>query len=403
MHSATRPCPGSLPHSFEDRDHVRRHAESLESVLHRLGARCGQIERLGRRLLWIGASAAVTWAPAAPDPAASRPFLMGFTAFPPDISLEAVESTRRFVAAHGDLIAHHIEGVPWVEAARGEPFSKQLLQEHESKRSMRPKGAQVYLAVSPGRGELKLPDKGAAPLPADWKGKAYDDPEVKRAYLNYCRRAIDYFRPDSLAIGIEVNEIHDAGAERWRAYTELHKHVYRALKLEHPRLPIFASFTLHNLFKKQGEMLKAWEELMPYNDWVAVSYYPFLMGEPPERALDWMTATFDRFQKPFAVVETNEAAERLPLPKAGVVIDGSPGKQAAYLQHLLQLAERRQFRFVVLFIHQDYDALWEKIKANAPELFMAWRDCGLLDEQGRKRPAYDVWQSYFRRPLQPNP
>ena len=63
------------------------------------------------------------------------------------------------------------------------------------------------------------------------------------------------------------------------------------------------------------------------------------------------------------------------------------------------MADERRFRFVVLFIHQDYDSLWETIKANAPELFMAWRDCGLIDERGESRPAYEVWRDYFNRPF----
>jgi hypothetical protein len=48
---------------------------------------------------------------------------------------------------------------------------------------------------------------------------------------------------------------------------------------------------------------------------------------------------------------------------------------------------------------EDYDRLWDTIKATAPELFMAWRDCGLLDERGQARPAYAVWREYFGRPL----
>ena len=140
------------------------------------------------------------------------------------------------------MIAHHIEGVPWTEALWEEPFSKELLGEYESKRSMKPPGAKVYLAISPGRGDLKLPDKGAAPLAAELKGKPYDDPLVKKAYLAYCRRSIDFFTPDYLAIGIEMNELLNAGADKWRAYVELHRYVYRELKKEHPNLPIFASF-----------------------------------------------------------------------------------------------------------------------------------------------------------------
>jgi hypothetical protein len=329
----------------------------------------------------------------------SRPFRMGFTAFPHDISLEAVEQTRQFVRDNADLIAHHIEGVPWAEALRDAPFPKEVVSEHESKRSMKPPGAKVYLAISPGRGDLKLPDKGVTPLPPELKGKPYDDPSVKKAYLTYCRRCIGFFTPDYLAIGIEANEILSAGADKWRTYVELHRYVYRELKKEHPQLPIFASFTLHNMFKNPGRMLDAWAELMPDNDLVAVSYYPFLLGEPPQKALPWLIEKFDRFGKPYAFVETNEAGDRLVLPQSKIVIDGTPQKQAAYLRMLLALAEQRRFEFVVLFIHRDYDALWDKIKATAPELFMAWRDCGLLDEQGNARPAYAIWREYFERPL----
>ena len=82
--------------------------------------------------LWLGMVKGAE-PPAAPA-ARSRPFRMGFTAFPHDITPEAVEETRRFVRANADLIAHHIEGVPWTEALREQPYSKDLLGEYESKR-----------------------------------------------------------------------------------------------------------------------------------------------------------------------------------------------------------------------------------------------------------------------------
>jgi hypothetical protein len=334
-----------------------------------------------------------------PAAATSRPFRMGFTAFPHDITAEALNQTRQFVRTNADLIAHHIEGVPWAEALRNEPFPKELMSDRETKRSMTPPGAKVYLAVSPGRGELKLAEKGATPLPPELRGKAYDDPLVKKAYLNYCRRSIEFFKPDYLAIGIEVNEIFSAGKDKWRAYVDLHGDVYRELKKEHPSLPIFASYTLHNLIKARGEMLKACQELMPFNDFVAVSFYPFFISDTPDVAFQWLVESFDPFGKPYAIVETNDTAERLEFPQSKLVLNGTPEKQAAYVRTLLALAEERRFRFVVLFIHQDYDALWDAIKATAPELFIAWRDCGLIDERGRTRPAYAVWRGYLNRPF----
>jgi len=333
-------------------------------------------------------------------PAGPRTFRMGFTGFVYDMTLEAVAESHKFVRENGDLLAHHIEGAAWGEALRGEPFPAALLKEWEGKKSAMPPSGQVYLAVSPGRGELKVVDK-AGPLPDELKGKPYDDPVVMETYLKYCRRAIEFFEPDYLAIGIEMNEIHNQGEKAWQAYATLHRHVYTELKKEHPDLPISASWTLHHMFQKRGGMLEAWKALMPYNDLIAVSYYPFMVADAQRlEALDWMTREFDEFKKPYAFVETNDAAERLPLPEFQVVIEGTPQKQEAYYRRLLALAQERDFAFVVSFIHQDYDALWEKIKSFAPGAFIAWRDCGLLDETGAARPAYDVWKEYFGLPLE---
>jgi hypothetical protein len=333
-------------------------------------------------------------------PVGRRSFRMGFTGFVPDLTPEAVAGARAFVRENGDILAHHLEGVPWAESLQGLPFPKKLLEEWTGKKSAVPPRGKVYLAISPGRGDLK-PAENAAPIPGEIAGKAYDHPRVREAYLNYVRRSIDFFAPHYLAIGIEVNEIHDAGAEKWKAYAELHRHVYREIKKARPDLPVFASFTLHNLYKRRGAMLASFTELMPFNDLVAVSYYPFFM---PDRdrlsALDWAVETFGRFGKAFAMVETNDAAERLPLPGLKVVIEGSPARQFVYHEKLLALAQEQKFRFVISFIHQDYDALWEKIKGSSPELFMAWRDCGLLDERGRPRPALETWKGYLALPLE---
>jgi uncharacterized protein (TIGR03067 family) len=337
----------------------------------------------------------------AEKPTGTRHFRMGFTGFVYDMTLEAVTASRKFVRENGDILCHHIEGVPWTEALHDKPFPKAMLDEWEGKKLATPPGGKVYLAISPGRGELKIAEKAGNSLPDELKGKSYDDPLVMRAYLTYCRRAIEFFEPDYLAIGIEVNEIHDRGPQSWRAYVSLHQNIYAALKNDHADLPIFASWTLHNMFKKRGAMLEDWKKLMPHNDLVAVSYYPFMVVDQDRlSALDWMTAQFDEFQKPYAIVETNDAAEQLPLPSAKVVIEGTPEKQAAYYHRLLALAQEREFEFVISFVHQDYDALWDKIKFFSRELFIAWKDCGFLDEKGNFRPAYQVWKDYLELPLQ---
>ncbi len=234
----------------------------------------------------------------AQDPHARR-FRMGFTPFPYDMTLQAVESTRQFLREHGDIVAFHIEGVPWAECLEGIPFNPKLLADWQGQKQALAMGSKVYLAISPGRGALKEGEK-SLPIPPRLQGKPYDDPLVQEVYLAYCRRMIDLFRPDYLAIGIEINEIRQLGPKPWRSYAELHRLVYRALKKEHPELPIFASFTLHGMLNQQGEkqqeMLAAFDEIMPENDLVAVSFYPFIHGGTADIAgcLGWLEDHFKR-------------------------------------------------------------------------------------------------------------
>jgi len=144
------------------------------------------------------------------DEPGPRRFRMGFTPFPFDATVEALVGTREFVKTHGDIIAFHIEGVPWAECLEGQPFNPELVRDWEGQKQAIPEGGKVYLAISPGRGTLKEGEK-SLPIPAELRGKPYDDPLVKRAYLAYSRRMVEFFRPDYLAIGIEVDEIRQAG------------------------------------------------------------------------------------------------------------------------------------------------------------------------------------------------
>jgi len=173
---------------------------------------------------------------------------MGFTGFVHAVTANAMTETTDFCRRPGDLIAHHIEGAAWAELHAGQPLPAEMLKQWAEKRARKPEGGKVYLALSPGRGERKIGEKCAA-LPGALKFKTYDDPTVAAAYLAYCERAIEYFQPDWLLIGIEVNEIIGSNPAAWGSYLRLHEQTWLALKKKHPQLPIAASCSLHNLFK----------------------------------------------------------------------------------------------------------------------------------------------------------
>jgi len=338
-----------------------------------------------------------------------RPFYMGFTPFPPDTTPAALEGTYRGITANGDIICHHFDdGVPWTEALEDEPFAPHLRDGWITRRDRTPANFKVFVAVTP----LDTFRKGLAlyhgenenmALPQAFAGKAFDDPMVMKAYLAYCRRTVDTFKPDYLAIGIEVNELLHHAPEKWPAFVTLYRHVYRSLKKEHTQLPVFATFTLHNLLQDgwsdielQREKVR---EFLPEVDIAGISFYPFMktLGRPenPIEAFQWIREFVG--SKPMAITETGFPAEPTTLRDFNVTLPGSEPDQAAYIESVLRAGVQDRYLFVIAFLYQDYDALWEKIKDHfSGDWAAAWRDCGLLDGAGGERAALAVWKRYLR-------
>ena len=339
-----------------------------------------------------------------------RALRMGFTAFTHDIYIEGVTAVKDFVRKNGDIIAVHFEGVPWLEAHTGKPFHPKFMEEWERLKDAKPPGGKIYLALSPlnnGRSDIAgyRAEKENLPMPQPLAGKALDDAVVVKAYLEYCRRAIGYFKPAYLSIGIEVNELFHNKRSKWDAYTRLHRQVYKALKRENPDLPICVTFTLHNMlnpeWKDREQMLAEMKKLMSHSDLIGVSFYPFMamLGDRMDYCLSWLGDNFDEFKKPYAICESGQPAEPVVLKSLGFTIPASPKRQSDVLDKLLSFAQERKFEFLIWFLARDYDGLWEKIRAEAPEFFVVWRDCGLLDGDGKKREAYQLWRSNFEMEL----
>jgi hypothetical protein len=340
-----------------------------------------------------------------------RPFHMGFTPFPWDMTQEAVDTTYEGILGLGDLIAHHMEGgVPWAEMLEDGPLPKSQQDDWNSRKAKTPLDFKVYVALNC----LDMSRKGLAlnrgekedmPLPEAFENKHLSDPMVKTAYLNYCRRAIRHFDPDYFGIGIEVNELTYNNPEEWPHFVELYRHVYWELKKEYPHLPLFATMTLHSLIKEevkdlQIDNIKAW---LPLNDIAAISFYSFINSlgpaERPREAFAWLREFVG--DKPIAISESTFPAEPTPLENENVVLQGSPEDQAAYIETLLEAAKNDEYLFVVLFLYRDYDQLWERIKGGFPSWAASWRDSGMLDGEGNARPALDVWKRYLSmRPQQ---
>jgi hypothetical protein len=387
---------------------------SLKARTHLAGSGHGNAADSVRALETAGASRsgilpAATNDSLVPPGAVKRVFLMGFTSWPYAATAEAVQGTYTFIGANADLITEHLDdGVPWAECLQDVPFPKTFLEKIEGRRKNRPPGTKLLLSLTPlnlGRNALAecAGDGQRPPLPAELKGKPFNDPQLVRAYARYCRRMAEFFQPDFLVTGIESNELLNNKPKEWNAYLELSRQAQREVRERFPRLPLSESVTLHKLLDRQNRGLAEYRtklrKFVERQDFFAVSFYPFFLGLHTEKefaeALDYLPAFSS---KPIAITETGHPAEPIKIRTWKLDFPADAREQDAFVKVLLSRAEAQHYLFVTYWAARDFDELWKTFPEAVKDLGALWRDTGLVDEAGQPRPAYETWRSWFTKP-----
>lgn len=338
----------------------------------------------------------------------TRSFFMGFTAFPYDNTVAAHQETYQNVIADGDIFLNHLDhGVPWNEALNNLPFPEEVQNTLDATKTGLGPTTKIVLTATPTDQTRKNlarywnNDGSHQPLPTFWQNKTFDDPDVVSAYINYCRRIIDEVRPDYFAYGIETNASFRKGDTAFTQFLILADTVYTTLKADHPNLPIFLTVQDQSFNNSTAELLELTSVLLEHSDYIAVSTYPFLFYEDvtrdanPELFSDDWLKDFRNLEpsKPFAISETGFCAEDLIIENLGINSRGTEEWQAGYVDKLFEHANDLEAEFVLWFVYRDYDLLYDNTP-NPPDIFKVWRDNGLLDGQGNKRPAHTKWMQW---------
>jgi hypothetical protein len=340
-----------------------------------------------------------------------RPFYMGFTTWPPGPQIRSSEEMYTFIHSHADIIGHQFDGgVPWREALEDGPFSSDIMNTWKRKKENTPSSMKVYVAITPlnDSRENLAPYWGASdnmPLPEPWNTYTFAHDPVKQAYLTYARRVIDYFEPDYLVMGIEVNVLLAADRKKWEQYKEFHAYVYTELKKEHPTIPICASFTLSHMQGLEdavaSEQDREIRRLLDYCDMLGISAYPYGWAYWPSGKLDPVPEDyFDvlrSYGKPIAITETG--APSRDFTALGIDYEFDEDYQKAYIELLLRKAHEYNFVFVINWASIDFDELLEVFPAGEiREIGTIWAYTGLQTSVGCAKKALAVWDAYLHVP-----
>jgi hypothetical protein len=344
----------------------------------------------------------------AADPAipATRPFHLGFTRWPSDLTTDGVRQAQDFAHAHGDIVSvMFIGGIPWPEAHDGKPFSHDV---EENLAYRPPAGKKLFLSISPlDRDRKNLApywgEKDNQPLPELWRNRALNSPEVQRSFLNFVVRSVDAMKPDYLAIGIESNVLLSHSREKWEQLKELHRKTYAALKSRYPTLPVF--FTTEVLhYKKLASDARGSDQenevadLMRHSDLFAASVYPHMSYDVPRPIpaafLDFAT----RFGKPVAVAESGMTSRDVELKAFKLTLRGSEADQRQFTELLLRTATRDRYEFVITFATTDFERLCAKLPPPVDDLARIWAYTGLQTSDSKPKAALAVWDAYLKAP-----
>lgn len=336
----------------------------------------------------------------------SRSFYMAVTPWPPDFTKIGQQKAYDFINSKCDMVCFHFdEGLPWNEALNGLPWPSDVQKNINDKLNGN-KDRKVFLSIAPLAISRKdkanyWGDSVSTSVKESWSLKAFDDTLVSTAYFNFCSRLIDTFQPIYLNYAVEANS-KDWTPEEFLKFLIFLERVHKNLKNKYPQLPAFASY----MCGLEDAFLKNAKRINQFSDYVALSSYAYSAISSANygstEVINLPQNWYSKFRdiapsKPFAIAETGYIAEDLIIPEYGVTKKGDPKWQADFIQHLFATCNDYDAEFVNYFCAYDYDNAYSTMQALglATPLFKLWKDIGLYDGNGMKRPSLAVWEKWY--------
>ena len=329
----------------------------------------------------------------------NRNFAMGFTSWPYGPNQIDVDNTYDFIMNEGDIYVEHLDDkIPWDSYINNTALPVDFENNMNSKANRKPAGKNMLLSVSflnSDRNNIQTDLDGSIP-----NFTYLNDQVIEDAYFKHLDYLIELFNPNYAVVSIESNDLKNKNETKWQEFKLLMNNIRARVKIKYPNLKISESITLHNWYEPEVDNQSAYiSEIKDYVnqfDFVSISFYPFFKGQHEakhfQKAFDFL---HQNTSKPIAFVETNHLANDLSVDAFDLEISSDLEEQNEYLETLLINAHNHNYEFVIWWAHRDFDQLWETFPDDVKDLGKLWRDTGLLEGDGSKRPSYETWKKIF--------
>ena len=340
--------------------------------------------------------------PTGPGPAIQRPAEageartvgLGFSTLPPERTGEAYVGTFATAAQYADVVLIQ-RTPPWEDFLPGGSVSKATNETTRLETALldQYKGLVRFYAIDPTDGVVQR--SRLANLPSSVSPDAgFLDPRLRESFIAYTTHVVKNYRPEYLAIGVEINMLYERNPKQFEAFVSLYREAYDAAKHNNSRTKVFPTFQLEDLEGNFGDLHPPhWEVLDSFRgkmDVLAISTYPFLSGVRSASDIrpDYFSQLRARWDGEILISETGYAS----APVQGHVSVGTEDDQQAYLSRVLEDANTLGFSMVVWFAALDPSFA----SGGSSAIF---RDIGLRHSEGANKLAWSTWEEWARRPL----
>lgn len=315
---------------------------------------------------------------------------IGFSVLPPERSPEAYTAAFATAAQYGDIILLQ-RTPPWEDFLPGGRVSKAtsdntryevaLLDQYSSLKR--------FFAIDPTDGVVQRSRIANVPAGADAQA-GFNDPALRAAFKEYAAYVSTNYKPDYLALGVEINMLAERNPVQFQAFASLYREAYDVAKKNNPKGKVFPTFQLEDIegtfdvsHSPHWEILDTFRGAM---DVLAISTYPFLgdVRSADELRVDYIAQLKNHFTGEILIAESGYASS----PIEGEANVGTEEDQRAYLERLLAEAEANGLSAVI------WTAALDPTYASPP-----LRSIGLRQSNGSNKLAWETWEAWARRPL----
>ena len=324
----------------------------------------------------------------------TRGFHMGFSAFPPRLSIAEILRTVDSASRHEDAALMELD-VPWVAllADSSAPFLvrrdqlplAQLFRSHRFP-------IVATLDVTNGL------DRHAEARVLDSLGRSIADPAVQGVYRQYVAAFDSIVRPDWLALAMETNLIRAAAPDSvYRAVVTMTNAAAAQLRANGSTTKLMVSVQVETAWGRLGGGTGGFVGIgqdradFPFVQVLGLSSYPYLGGfaTPEDMPLDYYARLVQDHPLPMIVTEGGWTSASVGA------VSSTPELQARYIHRQMAIADSARLLGVFQIPFTDLDL--SSMPLPPGSILPLFAQLGLEDTQYRPKPALAAWDSALGR------